>query len=224
VRILVVDDERAVRDGLDRVLRAEGYEVILAADGEAALDAHVSSAADAVLLDVAMPGIDGLEVCRRLRAAGDQVPVLMLTARGAIAERVSGLDAGADDYLLKPFAIDELRARLRALLRRTVEPGDAPLSFANLTLDPVSFEVFRGPRRLSLTRTEFQLLELFMRNPQQVLTRSLIFERVWGYDFASTSRSLDSYIVYVRRKLEAAGETRLIQTIRGVGYVLREEP
>jgi two-component system response regulator MprA len=223
VRILVVDDERPVRDGLDRVLRAEGYEVALAADGEAALDAHASSAADAVLLDVAMPGIDGLEVCRRLRAAGDQVPVLMLTARGAISERVSGLDAGADDYLVKPFAIDELRARLRALLRRTAEPG-AMLAFADLRLDPAAFEVSRGDRRLSLTRTEFQLLELFIRNPRQVLTRSLIFERVWGYDFASSSRSLDSYIVYLRRKLEEGGEQRLIQTIRGVGYVLREDP
>jgi two-component system response regulator MprA len=224
VRILVVDDERPVREGLERVLRTEGYEVTLAADGEAALDAHASGAADALLLDVAMPGVDGLEVCRRLRAAGDQVPVLMLTARGAVAERVSGLDAGADDYLVKPFAIDELRARLRALLRRTIEPDGGNLSFADVTLEPGSFEVSRGERRLSLTRTEFQLLELFMRNPRQVLTRSLIFERVWGYDFASSSRSLDSYIVYLRRKLEASGEPRIIQTIRGVGYVLREEP
>jgi two-component system response regulator MprA len=224
VRILVVDDERPVREGLDRVLRAVGYQVTLAPDGEAALYAHASSAADALLLDVAMPGIDGLEVCRRLRAAGDQVPVLMLTARGAIAERVSGLDAGADDYLVKPFAIDELRARLRALLRRAVEPDAVILTFADLTLEPASFEVSRGERRLSLTRTEFQLLELLMRNPRQVLTRSVIFERVWGYDFASSSRSLDSYIVYLRRKLEAGGEPRLIQTVRGVGYVLREDP
>jgi two-component system response regulator MprA len=224
VRILVVDDERPVREGLDRVLRAEGYDVMLAADGEAALDAHASGAADAVLLDVALPGIDGLEVCRRLRAQGDQVPVLMLTARSAIAERVSGLDAGADDYLVKPFAIDELRARLRALLRRTIEPGSAQLAFADLSMDLGSYEVRRGERRLTLTRTEFQLLELLLRNPRQVLTRSLIFERVWGYDFASTSRSLDSYVVYLRRKLEEHGEPRLIHTIRGVGYVLRDEP
>ena len=206
------------------MLRAEGYRVALACDGEAALSAHASSAADAVVLDVTMPGIDGIEVCRRLRAQGDQVPVLMLTARDAIADRVAGLDAGADDYLVKPFSIDELRARLRALLRRTVEPPQGPLSFGDLTLDPRTYEVARNERSLSLTRTEFQLLELFLRNPRVVLTRSVIFERVWGYDFASTSRSLDSYIVYLRQKLEAAGEPRLIHTIRGVGYVLRGEP
>jgi two-component system, OmpR family, response regulator MprA len=221
--IMVVDDEPAVRDALRRALRLEGYDVALAADGAEALSLLADGARpDALLLDVLMPGMDGLEVCRRLRRSGSRLPVLMLTARAEVSDRVSGLDAGADDYLAKPFALQELLARLRALLRRSgAEDGDA-LRFADLELDPRTREVRRGGEEIELTRTEFSLLELFLRNPRQVLTRSLIFERVWGYDFGAGSNSLDVYVGYLRRKTEAGGRPRLIHTVRGVGYALRE--
>jgi two-component system response regulator MprA len=227
MKILVVDDERAVRESLRRALELEGYQVALAEDGEEALERLGGSdegEADAVILDVLMPGIDGLEVCRRLRADRNAVPVLMLTARAEVDSRVAGLDAGADDYLPKPFALAELLARLRALLRRAGngdEAGDV-LRFSDLELDLGTREVRRGQRPIELTRTEFALLELFLRNPRQVLTRSIIFERVWGYDFGPTSNSLDVYIGYLRRKTEEGDAPRLIHTIRGVGYVLRE--
>jgi two-component system response regulator MprA len=224
VRILVVDDEPAVRDAVRRALVLSGYAVDTADGGGAAVAALAAEAPDAIVLDVAMPGVDGLEVCRRLRASGDRTPVLMLTARDAVADRVAGLDAGADDYLVKPFALEELLARLRALLRRTgpAEPG-ALLRFADLELDPAARTVARGGRRIDLTRTEFALLELLMRNPRVVLTRSVIHERIWGYDFGPGSNALGVYVGYLRRKLEAGGESRLIQTVRGVGYVLRED-
>jgi two-component system response regulator MprA len=223
-RILVVDDERALRDSLRRALALEGYEVELAADGEEALDRLGSRELepDAIVLDVLMPRLDGLEVARRLRRAGNQTPILMLTARDQVDDRVAGLDAGADDYVVKPFALEELFARVRALLRRAGAEGDEALRFADLELDPATRDVRRGDDRIELTRTEFALLELFLRNPRQVLTRSLIFERVWGYDFGLSSNSLDVYIGYLRRKTEAAGKPRLIQTVRGVGYALRE--
>jgi two-component system, OmpR family, response regulator MprA len=221
--ILVVDDEPAVREALRRALELEGYEVELAADGAEALErlGNGASEPEALLLDVLMPNVDGIEVCRRLRAEGRSLPILMLTARAEVADRVSGLDAGADDYVVKPFALEELLARLRALLRRAGE-GDEMLRFSDLALDPATREVFRGERAVELTRTEFSLLELFLRNPRQVLTRSLIFERVWGYDFGPASNSLDVYVGYLRRKTEAGGEARLIHTVRGVGYALRE--
>jgi two-component system response regulator MprA len=224
VSVLVVDDEPALRQALQRALTFEGYVVRLAADGRTALDSLIVDPADAVLLDVAMPGIDGLEVCRRLRAAGDRTPILMLTARHATADRVAGLDAGADDYLVKPFALEELLARLRALLRRTTPtgPDGDVLRVADLSLDPSTRIVRRGDRIIELTRTEFNLLELLLRNHGQVLTRELIFDRVWGYDFGANSNSLEVYIGYLRRKTEADGESRLIHTVRGVGYVLRE--
>jgi two-component system, OmpR family, response regulator MprA len=221
-RLLVVDDEPAVRDALRRALTLEGYEVDLAADGERALSAFDAAEPDALILDVLMPGIDGLAVCRRLRERGSRVPVLMLTARDAVGDRVAGLDAGADDYVVKPFALEELLARVRALLRRTRPDGEEALSFADLSANLGTREVRRGDRSIELTRTEFSLLELFLRNPRQVLERSLILERVWGYDFGPTTNSLDVYIGYLRRKTEAGGEPRLIQTVRGVGYALRE--
>jgi two-component system, OmpR family, response regulator MprA len=221
MRILVVDDEPAVRDSLQRALMLEGYEVDLAADGAEALSRLADRPPDAVLLDVLMPGVDGLEVARRVRMAGNRVPILMLTAREQVTDRVAGLDAGADDYVVKPFALEELFARIRALLRRDGAAGGA-LQFSDVTLDPATHEVRRGERAIELTRTEFNLLELFLRNPRQVLTRSLIFERVWGYDFGFSSNSLDVYIGYLRRKLEAGGESRLVQTVRGIGYALRE--
>jgi two-component system, OmpR family, response regulator MprA len=224
VRVLVVDDEQAVREALERALRLAGYEVELAADGEEALVrlGMRPAAADLVLLDVLLPGLDGVEVCRRLRRLGNGVPVLILTARDDVEDRVAGLDAGADDYVVKPFALEELFARVRALLRRTSNGGDEVLRFADLELDPRRYEVSRGGEPIELTRTEFALLELLLRNPRQVLTRSLIFERVWGYDFGPTSNSLEVYVGYLRRKTEAGGRPRLIQTIRGVGYALRE--
>jgi len=225
MRILVVDDERAVRESLRRALELEGYEVELAEDGEQALvRLDAAAAVDAAILDVLMPGIDGLEVCRRLRAGGNAVPVLMLTARAEVDSRVAGLDAGADDYLPKPFALAELLARLRALLRRAAngDEASAVLRFADLQLDLGTREVRRGDLEIELTRTEFSLLELFLRNPRQVLTRSIIFERVWGYDFGPTSNSLDVYIGYLRRKTEDGGAPRIIHTVRGVGYALRE--
>jgi two-component system response regulator MprA len=228
-RVLIVDDEPAVRAALDRALRLDRYEVELAADGSEALDRLAEARLDAVVLDVAMPGIDGLEVCRRLREAGDRTPVLMLTARDAVDDRVAGLDAGADDYLVKPFDLEELLARLRALLRRTQQGDqtgqpDESLTFADLRMDPGTREVTRGERPIRLTRTEFALLELLMCHPRQVLARDRILEQVWGYDFPTTANSLEVYIGYIRRKTEANGEPRLIHTVRGVGYALRETP
>jgi two-component system, OmpR family, response regulator MprA len=228
VKILVVDDERAGRDSLRRALELEGYDIELAGDGREALallQNGADSQPDVVILDVLMPGLDGLEVCRRLRASGNHVPVLMLTARDEVESRVSGLDAGADDYVTKPFALEELLARVRALLRRRTngDGGGELLTFSDVVLDPGTREVRRRDRRIELTRTEFALLELFLLNPRQVLTRSIIFERVWGYDFGFASNSLDVYIGYLRRKTEAGGEPRLIHTVRGVGYALREQ-
>jgi two-component system response regulator MprA len=221
MRILVVDDEPALRSSLERALGLDRHDVELAEDGHEALDRLALAPVDAVVLDVSMPGLDGLEVCRRLRAAGDRTPVLMLTARDAIDDRVDGLDAGADDYLVKPFALRELRARLRALLRRAEEPGGPVLSYGDLVLAPAAREVRRGERPIELSRTEFSLLQLFLEHPRQVLTRSQLFERVWGYDFGATSNALGVYIGYLRRKTEAAGEPRLLHTVRGIGYVLR---
>jgi two-component system response regulator MprA len=224
VKILVVDDERAVRDALRRALELQGYEVDLASDGAEALARLAANGqVDAVVLDILMPGIDGLEVCRQIRRRGSAVPVLMLTARDAVGDRVEGLDAGADDYLVKPFALEELLARVRALIRRGSASVDGVLRFADLELDPQTREVRRDGERIDLTRTEFNLLELFMLNPRQVLTRSVIFERVWGYDFGFASNSLDVYIGYLRRKTEAGERPRLIHTVRGVGYALREK-
>lgn len=220
MRVLVVDDEPAVRTALERALRAEGYSVALAADGREALEAVAHGAPDVMVLDVLMPALDGLQTCRELRARGDRTPVLMLTARDAVLDRVEGLDAGADDYLLKPFALEELLARIRALLRRT-DMDDQPVSFAGLDLDPATRDVVRAGRRIELTRTEFLLLELLLRNPRRVLTREVIFDRVWGYDFGPSSNSLEVYVGYLRRKTEAGGEPRLIHTVRGVGYVLK---
>src|SRR5918994_5354393 len=222
MRILVVDDEPAVRESLRRALQLEGYDVDLAADGEGALSRLHANSVDAVVLDVSMPNLDGLETCRRLRSEGNRIPVLMLTARDEVSDRVAGLDAGADDYVVKPFALEELLARLRALLRRVTaaEDGDL-LRFADLELDPATREVRRDGESIELTRTEFSLLELFLRNPRQVLTRSVIFERVWGYDFGFGSNSLDVSIRYLRRKTEQGGASRLIHTVRGVGYALR---
>jgi len=223
VKILVVDDEPAVRESLRRALELEGYGVELAADGEEAVAVlERNGQPDAVILDILMPGMDGLDVCRKLRASRNQVPVLMLTARAEVDSRVAGLDAGADDYLPKPFALAELLARLRALLRRAAGDSTEKLRFADIELDLGTREVLRGDDAIELTRTEFSLLELFLRNPRQVLTRSIIFERVWGYDFGPTSNSLDVYIGYLRRKTEAGDKPRLIQTVRGVGYALRE--
>lgn len=222
--ILVVDDEPAVRTALRRALEQAGYAVELAADGAQALAAVSARPPDAVVLDVLMPGIDGLDACRRLRADGNAVPVLMLTARDAVSDRVAGLDAGADDYLVKPFALEELLARLRALLRRTGPGDDGVLRAEDLTMDVAARTVTRDGRAIELTRTEFALLELFMRNPRQVLTRDLIHARIWGYDFGPESNALGVYVGYLRRKLEAGGAPRLIQTVRGVGYALRAAP
>lgn len=227
MRILVVDDDRAVRESLRRSLTFNGYTVELAVDGVDALEKTASQRPDALVLDVMMPRMDGLEVCRRLRSTGDDLPILVLTARDSVSERVAGLDAGADDYLPKPFALEELLARLRALLRRTTvdnSEGSEMMSFADLSLDPVTREVLRGERQISLTRTEFSLLEMLMANPRRVLTRSRILEEVWGYDFPTSGNALEVYIGYLRRKTEAEGEPRLIHTVRGVGYVLRETP
>jgi two-component system, OmpR family, response regulator MprA len=223
--ILVVDDDQAVRDSLRRALALQGYDVGLASDGEEALlmIRKNPSAIDLVILDVLMPRLDGLEVARRLRSDGSRLPILMLTARDQVNDRVSGLEAGADDYLVKPFALEELVARVRALLRRLAPDETATtLKFADLELDTGTREVTRGSESLTLTRTEFALLELFLRNPRQVLTRSVIFDRVWGYDFGYGSNSLDVYISYLRKKTEAGGKPRLIHTVRGVGYALRE--
>jgi two-component system response regulator MprA len=222
-QLLVVDDEPPMRTALKRALELGGFAVTLAADGSEGLESAAELRPDLVVLDVLMPGVDGLEVCRELRAQGSRTPILMLTARDAIADRVEGLEAGADDYLVKPFALEELLARVRALLRRSTAPArESPLAFADLRLDPVSYTVTRGERVLELTRTEHLLLEFFLENPRRVLSRELIFDRVWHYDFGPSSKALDVYIGYLRRKTEAEGEPRLIHTVRGVGYVLRE--
>jgi len=223
--VLVVDDDRAVRDSLRRSLEFNGYVVSLASDGAEALATIAVRPPDALVIDVMMPRLDGIETTRALRSSGNDLPILVLTARDSVGDRVEGLDAGADDYLTKPFALEELLARLRALLRRTVRSDDdglETLSFADLTLDIGTREVLRGTRPVSLTRTEFALLELFLRRPRRVLERSFILEEVWGFDFPTTANSLEVYVGYVRRKLEADGEPRLLHTVRGVGYVLRE--
>jgi two-component system response regulator MprA len=222
MRLLVVDDDPSVREALALVLDLNGFEVTTAVDGREAMRTLSRDTPDAVVLDVLMPGIDGLEVCRRMRATGNRTPVLMLTARAEVSERVAGLEAGADDYLAKPFAREELVARLRALLRRTGWEGDEQiLRFEDLELDPLAHEARRGARPLELTRTEFLLLELLLRHPRQVLTRATIFDRVWGYDFGPASNSLEVYVGYLRRKTEAGGEPRLVHTVRGIGYALR---
>jgi len=223
--VLVVDDDKAVRESLRRSLEFNGYAVSLAADGAEALAGIGGIAPDVVVMDVMMPRLDGIEATKSLRKAGNDVPILVLTARDAVGDRVEGLDAGADDYLTKPFALQELLARLRALLRRVV-PGDddesETLSFADLSMDIATREVRRGERLMELTRTEFTLLEMFLRRPRRVLERSFILEEVWGYDFPTTANSLEVYVGYLRRKTEAEGEPRLIHTVRGVGYVLKE--
>lgn len=221
--VLVIEDEARIADFLRRGLTFEGYKVLVAADGPSGLAVAREQPPDVVILDLMLPGMDGLEVCRRLRAA-ESTPILMLTAKDSVTDRVTGLDAGADDYLVKPFAFEELLARLRALLRRS-KPAEATetLKFADLTLDPVAREAKRGERRLILTAKEFNLLELFMAHPRQVLTRETIYERIWGYDFGGESNIIEVYIRYLRQKTEAGGEPRLLQTVRGVGYVLREE-
>jgi two-component system response regulator MprA len=222
MQVLVVDDERAVRNALRRAFTLAGYEVAEAEGGEPAVSMLTQSSPDVVVLDVLMPDVDGLEVCRRMRAVGDRTPVLMLTARETVADRVAGLDAGADDYVVKPFDLDELLARVRALLRRSANGDASLLRFGDVALDRGTREATRRGRRIELTLTEYNLLELFMRNPRQVLTRGQIYERVWDYDFGPLSNSLSVYIGYLRRKLEADGEPRVIQTVRGMGYVLRE--
>lgn len=228
MKILVVDDDPAVRESLRRSLIFNGYAVVLAADGEEALDKVHSERPDMAILDVMMPKLDGLEVCRELRSQGDDIPILLLTARDSVSERVAGLDAGADDYLTKPFALEELLARTRSLVRRAARPASVDtqqteiLKFEDLELDPATRDVTRGGRQISLTRTEFALLELLLRNPRKVLSRTTILEDVWGYDFPTSGNALEVYIGYLRRKTEADGEPRLIQTVRGVGYVLRE--
>jgi two-component system, OmpR family, response regulator MprA len=224
MRLLVVDDDRALRDVLRRALALAGYDVRLSESGAGALAEVAASVPDAVVLDVGLPDIDGLEVCRLLRREGNRVPVLMLTARDAVSDRIDGLDAGADDYLVKPFDIDELKARIRALLRRAGGEGDIDggLSFAELKLDAARHGASVDGNFVELTRTEYQLLELLMLNPRRVLPHSLIYERVWGYDFGPTSNALRVYVGYLRRKLEDAGARQLIHTVRGVGYSLRE--
>jgi two-component system, OmpR family, response regulator MprA len=227
-RVLVVDDDRSVRDSLRRSLEFNGYAVSLASDGAEALASIAGHAPDALVIDVMMPRLDGIETTKALRTAGNDLPILVLTARDSVGDRVEGLDAGADDYLTKPFALEELLARLRALLRRIAAPADGDgleaevLSFSDLSLNPATREVRRGERGIELTRTEFTLLEMFLRRPRRVLDRSFILEEVWGYDFPTTANSLEVYVGYLRRKTEAEGEPRLIHTVRGVGYVLKE--
>ena len=227
-RVLVVDDDRAVRESLRRSLEFNGYQVALAGDGAEALASIAGSAPDALVIDVMMPRLNGIETTRALRTAGNDLPILVLTARDSVGDRVEGLDAGADDYLTKPFALEELLARLRALLRRAHAPTDnddldsATLTFADLSLNVATREVRRGDREIELTRTEFALLEMFLHRPRRVLERAFILEEVWGYDFPTTANSLEVYVGYLRRKTEAAGEPRLIHTVRGVGYVLKE--
>ena len=224
MRVLIVEDEPAVRDAVDRALRGASHKADLAKDGPTGLQMATTTPYDAIVLDLGLPGLDGIEVCRRLRAAGNHVPVLMLTARAAVKDRVEGLDAGADDYLVKPFALDELLARIRALGRRNEDGahGRGSLRFLDITLDRDAMECRRGDRLIPLTRTEYSLLELFIANPRKVLPRDVIFDRVWGYDFGPDSNSLDVYVGYLRRKLEQDGGSRVIQTVRGVGYVMKE--
>ena len=222
MRVLIVEDDAQVRTALSRALNFEGYDVETASDGAEGLEKVLTVAPDAIVLDVMMPHVDGLEATRRLRARGDTTPILMLTARHEVSDRVAGLDAGADDYLVKPFALEELLARLRALLRRSEPESTEVMSVADLTLDPSTRRVQRGDTLVELTKTEFQLLELLMFNEGIVLTRETIYERIWGFDFGTSSNSLDVYIGYLRRKTEPDGAARLIQTIRGVGYVIRE--
>src|SRR3954447_17863745 len=224
VRVLIVDDDRAVREALRRALTLGGYDALTAGDGNEALAKTATTTPDAVVLDIGMPALDGLEVCRRLRDGGNRVPILMLTARDAVADRIDGLDAGADDYLVKPFDIDELKARLRALLRRAGGETslDGGLAFGELRLDPARHGVLVGEKFVELTRTEYQLLELLMLNPRRVLPHGLIYDRVWGYDFGPASNALRVYVGYLRRKLDEMGSRDLIHTVRGVGYVLRE--
>ena len=225
MKILVVDDDRAVREALRRALTLAGYEVEMAEDGERAIESIVRAVPEAVVLDVGLPGVDGLEVCRRVRRLGNRVPILILTARDAVEDRIDGLDAGADDYMVKPFDVGELKARLRALLRRARPDGEGDadvLSFAEVTLDPTRHGAQVGDSFAELTRTEYQLLELLLLNPRHVLPHSLIYDRVWGYDFGPASNALRVYVGYLRRKLEQAGARNLIHTVRGVGYVLRE--
>jgi two-component system, OmpR family, response regulator MprA len=222
-RVLLAEDDRGVRESLERALRYEGFTVVTAADGRQTLDRARSENLDLLVLDVMMPELDGLEVAHRLRASGSRLPILMLTARSEVSDRVAGLEAGADDYLVKPFALDELLARMRALLRRTGVTGHPDvLRVSDLELDPAARRASRGGRPLELTKTEFDLLELLMFNAGVVLSRDVIYERVWGYDFATTSNSIDVYIGYLRRKTEGEGSPRLIHTVRGVGYVVRE--
>ena len=225
--VLVVDDDRAVRESLRRSLEFNGYAVSLASDGAEALATIAGRLPDALVIDVMMPRLDGIETTRALRTAGNDLPILVLTARDSVGDRVEGLDAGADDYLTKPFALDELLARLRALLRRVHQSNpdeleDEVLSFSDLSLNVATREVRRGQRQIELTRTEFTLLEMFLRRPRRVLERSFILEEVWGYDFPTTANSLEVYVGYLRRKTEAVGESRLLHTVRGVGYVLKE--
>src|SRR5256714_3691181 len=226
MHVLLVEDDPSVRGAVERALRGAGHEVELATGGVKALEVATASPYDAIVLDLGLPGLDGLEVCRQLRAAGNAVPILMLTARAAVSERVEGLDAGADDYVVKPFALDELLARLRAFERRAPQTGQSrgALRFADVELDRDAMTAHRAGRPITLSRTEYKLLELLMSNPRRVLSRTVIFEKVWGYDFGPESNSLDVYIGYLRRKLEESGDTRLIHTVRGVGYVMRENP
>ena len=224
MKVLVVDDDRSLRDAVRRALSLAGYDVDVAEGGQHGLTQVAAANPDAVVLDIGMPDIDGLEVCRRLRSSGNRVPILMLTARDAIEDRIDGLDAGADDYLVKPFDVGELKARLRALMRRAGAAAEpAELTFAELRLDSDRHGASVNGQFVELTRTEFQLLELLMRNPRRVLPHGVIYDRVWGYDFGPESNALRVYIGYLRRKLEDAGSRRLIHTVRGVGYVLREE-
>jgi len=222
--ILLVDDDDEIRASLRRSLALEGYSIAQAADGAEALRAARDAPPDLVVLDVMLPEVDGLEGCRRLRAADETLPIIMLTARDAVPDRVAGLETGADDYLVKPFAFEELLARIRVRLRRR-EPGSrTELRFADLRLDTAAREASRGERRINLTTTEYELLKLFLQHPRQVLTRDVIYERVWGYDFGGESKVIEVYVRYLREKLEAGGEARLIHTVRGAGYVMREEP